>query len=279
MSSNVHTLYLFFDTPLQLRRVQLICQYLACQSWEQAERWIHELDPQLERAALWDDDWGNAHALGHPQHLELAFDTRTTAGMPWHLLETLFQHGLQSAVLHVFHDQVGESERYHFDGAQWIAHHAWLAKYPQRQILIDPEGKIYPAAGEGPGSDGKRGADGTAFSDPAQPMALARLRERDEQREREAKESVQALLDTVASLRESGVSPVDGIVGLFVLRAGLRGLFQALAFTVVVALALRGRHLWLWLPLGLVLAVLLPLYRMARARREFRGQGGADTAS
>src|SRR5256885_13119310 len=38
MSSNVHHLYLFFDTPLQLRRVQLICQYLARQYWEQAER-------------------------------------------------------------------------------------------------------------------------------------------------------------------------------------------------------------------------------------------------
>src|SRR5256885_12039903 len=36
------------------------------------------------------------------------FDTRTTAGMPWRLLETLFQHGLQAAVLHVFYDRSEE---------------------------------------------------------------------------------------------------------------------------------------------------------------------------
>ncbi len=45
MSSNVHHLYLFFDTPLQLRRVQLICQYLARQYCEQAERWIPRPGP------------------------------------------------------------------------------------------------------------------------------------------------------------------------------------------------------------------------------------------
>ncbi|AEF90029.1 hypothetical protein DelCs14_3025 [Delftia sp. Cs1-4] len=273
MSSNVHHLYLFFDTPLQLRRVQLICQYLARQSWEQAERWIHELDPALDRSALWDDDWVNASALGHPQHLELGFDTRTTAGMPWRLLETLFQHGLQAAVLHVFYDQVGESERYHFDAGQWVSHHAWLSRYPERQVLVDTDGEVYPQPGQ------EEGADGTALTNPAQPMTITRLRERDQERDRQAQESVQALLDTMASLRKSGVSPVQGIVGLFMLRAGFRGLCEAVAFTVIAALAFRGKGLWLWLALGLVLAVVLPLYRMAGARREFAGQGGGDAAS
>jgi hypothetical protein len=273
MSSNVHHLYLFFDTPLQLRRVQLIFQYLARQSWDQAERWIHELDPGMDRTALWDEDWGNATALGHPQHLELGFDTRTTAGMPWQLLETLFQHGLQAAVLHVFYDQVGESERYHFDAGQWISHHAWLARYPQRQVLIDPDGEAYAGQGE------EEGAGATALNNPAQPMDIARLRERDHERDRQAQESVQALLDTMASLRKSGVPPVEGIVGLFVLRAGVRGLCEAVAFTVIAALAFRGKGLWLWLALGLVLAVVLPLYRMASARRQFVEQGGGDAAS
>src|SRR5256885_16806640 len=89
------------------------------------------------------------------------FDTRTTAGMPWRLLETLFQHGLQAAVLHVFYDQVGESERYHFDAGQWVSHHAWLSRYPERQVLVDTDGEVYPQPGQ------EEGADGTALTNPA----------------------------------------------------------------------------------------------------------------
>jgi hypothetical protein len=176
-------------------------------------------------------------------------------------------------VLHVFYDQVGESERYHFDAGQWVSHHAWLARYPERQVLVDPDAEVYPRPGQ------EEGNDGTSLSNPAQPMAIRQLRERDQERDRQAQESVQALLETMASLRNSGVSPVDGIAGLFMLRAGFRGLCEAVAFTVVAALAFRGKGLWLWLALGLVLAVVLPLYRMASARREFAGQGGSEPAS
>src|SRR5260221_957911 len=45
---------------------------------------------------------------------------------------------------------------------------------------------VYPQPGQ------EEGADGTALTNPAQPMTITRLRERDQERDRQAQESVKA---------------------------------------------------------------------------------------
>jgi hypothetical protein len=68
---------------------------------------------------------------------------------------------------------------------------------------------------------------------------------------------------------KSGQSPVQGLMAVLLLRAGLKGLLHAVVFTVITVLLFKG--LWLWLGLGLVLAITLPLFYMQREHKDLQG--------
>lgn len=129
MSQNAHTLHLFFDDAIKLKTAQLVYQYLVADNTEQAQRWAGELGV-ANLDDLWDGEWFNQQVAAKPTHLLLCFDTGTHDGLPLCALETLFAHGLRAAVLEVFYDQVGETERMHFDQGQWVARKAFLAPTP-----------------------------------------------------------------------------------------------------------------------------------------------------
>ena len=264
MSQNAHTLHLFFDNAIQLKTAQLTYQYLAADNIEEAQRWagklgVHDLD------ALRDPEWFNLQVAAAPTHLVLYFDTGTSGALPLRALETLFAHGLQSAVLEIFYDQVGETERMHFDQGAWVSRKAFMDAHPPWRAVVEP------APGEGEEEEGAEDRYGCS-KDPAKPLPVAKLRQQEEKRKREAQEAAEAFVEMARAMGKGGKSPVQGLVAILLLRAGFKGLLQAIAFTVVTILLFKG--FWLWLGLGLVLAVVLPLYYMVREYRDIHGDDG-----
>ena len=272
MSQNTHTLHLFFENPIKLKLGQLVYQYLATGHTEQAQRWADKLGgANLE--ALWDAQWFNQEVFARPDHLTLRFDTGTHDDLPLHALETLFAHGLQAAVLEVFYDQVGETERMHFDAGQWVSRQAFFQKNPQWQPVVEPQAQ----RGErGESSEDDEDADHACSKDPAKPIPITQLRKQEAQRKREAQEAVEAFVGLAKAMGKSGTSPVQGLIAVLLLRAGLKGLLHAVVVTVAAVLLFKG--FWLWMGLGLVLAVVLPLYYMLSEYKDIKGDHGDSDA-
>ncbi len=265
MSQNTHTLHLFFQDPIKLKLGQLVYQYLATGHTEQAQRWADKLGG-ADLEALWDAQWFNQEVFARPDHLTLRFDTGTHDDLPLHALETLFAHGLQAAVLEVFYDQVGETERMHFDAGQWVSRQAFFQKNPQWQPVVEPQAQ---RGEQGESSEDDEDADHACSKDPAKPIPITQLRKQEAQRKREAQEAVEAFVGLAKAMGKSGTSPVQGLIAVLLLRAGLKGLLQAVVFTVVAVLLFKG--FWLWMGLGLVLAVVLPLYYMLSEYKDIKG--------
>lgn len=267
MSQNTLTLQLFFEDPIKLKLCQLVYQYLCTDNTEQARRWAQKLGvPSLD--ALWDTEWFNQSASGAPSHLVLQFDTGTSGDLPLLQIETLFNHGLRAAVLEVFYDQVGETERMHFDQGRWVSRQAFMDANPQWRALVEP------AQQDEQDNEGEADDRYACSKDPSKPLAVAKLRQQEEKRKREAREAAEAFVDMARAMGKSGKSPVQGLMAVLLLRAGLKGLVHAVVFTVVTVLLFKG--FWLWMGLGLVLAVALPLYYMATEHKELRGEDGSD---
>ena len=207
---------------------------------------------------LWDEEWFNPQVVAKPTHLLLCFDTGTSAGLPLRALESLFSHGLRAAVLEVFYDQVGETERMHFDQGRWVARKAFLEAHPQWRTVVEPME---------PHSDGGDGAPHGCSRDPAKPMSVAKLRRDEANRRKQGEEAAQAFIELACTMGKSGQSPVQGLMAVLLLRAGLKGLLHAVVFTVITVLLFKG--LWLWL--GLVMAITLPLFYMQREHKDLQG--------
>jgi len=270
MSQNAHTLHLFFEDAIKLKTGQLVYQYLAAGNTEQAQRWAQKLGG-ADLAALWDAQWFNQEVLAQRTHLLLRFDTGTHDDLPLRALETLFAHGLRSAVLEVFYDQVGETERMHFDKGQWVSRKAFFEANPQWRAVVEP---VDEAVAAGDGGEGTQ-EDACAHSkDPAKPVSVSRLRKQEAERRKKGEEAAQAFIDMAKEMHKTGTSPVQGLIAVLLLRAGFKGLLQAIAFTVVTVLLFKG--LWLWLGLGLVLAIVLPLYYMLSEYKDLHGDGDED---
>ncbi len=273
MSQNTHTLQLFFEDPIKLKFGQLVYQYLAAGDTEQAQRWADKLGG-ADLGTLWDAQWFNQEVLAQPNRLTLRFDTGTSDHLPLAALEALFAHGLQAAVLEVFYDQVGETERMHFAAGQWVSRQAFFDKNPQWLPVVEPKPKR-GQAGEAAVNDDDEDADYGCSKDPAKPVSITQLREQDAERKREAQEAVEAIVDFAKAMRSSGTSPVQGLIAVVLLRAGLKGLLHAFGFTVVTVLLFKG--FWLWLGLGLVLAVVLPLVYMLSEYKDIKGDDDDDS--
>lgn len=261
MSQNAHTLHLFFEDSIRLKYAQLVYQYVAEGNTGQATRWAEKLEVEL--TALWDPEWFNQQVTATPGYLQLNFDTGTHDALPLAPIEALFGQGLQSAVLDVFYDQVGETQRMYFDKGHWVARKTYLALYPQLQSIVEPAHD--PDDGDQPGE--RAAADA---HDPAKPISVARLRQDEAQKRKEAQETAEAFVEMARAMGKSGVkNPVAGFIGIVLLGSALKGLLHAAIFTVVTVLLFKG--LWLWLGLGLVLAIVLPLYYLTRTHKEIKG--------
>jgi len=265
MSQNTHTLHLFFQDPIKLKLGQLVYQYLATGHTEQAQRWADKLGG-ADLEALWDAQWFNQEVFARPDHLTLRFDTGTSDDLPLHALETLFAHGLQAAVLEVFYDQVGETERMHFDAGQWVSRQAFFQKNPQWHPVVEPQAQ---RGEQGESSEDDEDADHACSKDPAKPIPITQLRKQEAERKREAQEAVEAFVGLAKAMGKSGTSPVQGLIAVLLLRAGLKGLLHAVVVTVAAVLLFKG--FWLWMGLGLVLAVVLPLYYMLSEYKDIKG--------
>lgn len=264
MSQNAHTLHLFFEDPIRLKYAQLVYQYVAEGNTEQAERWAAKLGTEL--AQLWNPEWFNQQVTATPGYLQLNFDTGTSDPLPLSPLVALFGHGLQAAVLDVFYDQVGETQRMYFDKGQWVPRQYFLALYPHLQAIVEPAHD--PDDGDGPGERASAYAH-----DPAKPLSVARLAKDEAKKRKEAQEAAEAFVEIARAMGKNGVkNTMDGVIGVVVLGSALKGLLHAAVFTVVTVLLFKG--LWLWLGLGLLLAIALPLYYATRTHSELKGDGG-----
>lgn len=264
MSQNAHTLHLFFEDPIRLKYAQLVYQYIAEGNTAEAARWAAKLGVAL--ADLWDAEWFNQQVTAAPGYLQLNFDTGTSDPLPLSPLVALFGHGLQAAVLDVFYDQVGETQRMYFDKGQWVPRQYFLALYPHLQTIVEPAHG--PDDGDEPGE--RAAADA---HDPAKPLSVARLLKDEAKKRKEAQEAAEAFVEIAKAMGKNGVkNTMDGVIGVVVLGSALKGLLHAVVFTVVTVLLFKG--LWLWLGLGLVLAIALPLYYATRTHSELKGDGG-----
>ncbi|MBV7541815.1 hypothetical protein [Acidovorax sp. sic0104] len=274
MSQNTHTLHLFFQDPIKLKTAQLVYQYLSADNTEEAQRWADKLGV-TDLEALWDTQWFNQQVSVAPTHLLLCFDTGTHDDLPLRALEALFVHGLQAAVLEVFYDQVGETERLHFDQGRWVSRKDFFATHPQWRAVVEPAQERHTAA-EGGGRDDEGDEDDRygCSRDPKKPVAVGQMRKEAAQRKKEAEEAAQAFIDMARAMGKSGKSPVQGLIGVLLLRAAFKGLLQAMAFTVVTILLFKG--IWLWLGLGLVLAIALPLYYVMSEYKDIHGDEDED---
>lgn len=273
MSQNTHTLHLLFKEPIALRCCQLALQYQQAGDAQQAARWAEKLggaDPEK----LWSADWFNHSMEVTGGCLQVQFDSSSREGIPLLMLEELFAHGLQAAVAEVFYDQVGETERMHFDRGQWVSRKAFMDANPQWRSVIEPAQRD----GAGPGRDGEEDCEAddpyACSKDPTKPLAVTKLRQQEEKRMREAQETAEAFIEMAQAMGKSGKSPVQGVLAVLLLHAGLKGLLHAAAFTVVTVLLFKG--FWLWMGLGLALAVALPLYYIVTEYQELRGDDGDD---
>ena len=273
MSQNAHTLHLFFEDPIKLKLSQLVYQYLASGNTEQAQRWADKLGG-ADLSALWDEEWFNQEVSATPSHLLLRFDTGTSGDLPLRALETLFSHGLKAAVLQVFYDQVGETERMHFDDGQWVSRQAFFDKHPERRSIVEPAD---PDRQAGPAGDEEPEDEYDCSKDPGKPVSVAKLRKQEAERKQQGQEAAEAFIEMAKAMGKSGVSPVKGLIAVLLLRAGFKGLLQAIAFTVVTVLLFKG--LWLWLGLGLVLAIVLPLYYMLSEYKDIHGDGDDEDSN
>jgi len=273
MSQNAHTLYLFFEDAIQLKTAQLVYQYLAAGNLQEAQRWSAKLGG-AGLADLWDAQWFNQEVSPAPTHLRLRFDTGTHDGLPLRTLDTLFAHGLRCAVLEVFYDQVGETERMHFDEGEWVSRKAFFAVHPQWRAVVEPA----QHSGADGADEAEQADDPFAFSkDPARPLPVHKLLQQAEKRQRDAQDAAEAFVELARTMGKGGKSPVQGLVAVLLLRAGFKGLVHAVLFTVVSVLLFKS--FWLWMGLGLALAVALPLYYMLAEHKELRGDDSDDACS
>lgn len=275
MSQNAHTLHLFFDSPIKLKTAQLVYQYLVAGNTEQAQRWAGELGV-ADLDGLWEGEWFNQQVAAKPTHLLLCFDTGTHGNLPLRALETLFAHGLRAAVLEVFYDQVGETERMHFDQGQWVGRKAFFSAHPDWRAVVEPADERNAATGGADAGDGAQDDPYACSRDPAKPMSVAKMRKDEADRRKQGEEAAQAFIGLARTMGKSGQSPVQGLMAVLLLRAGFKGLLHAIVFTVVTVLLFKG--LWLWLGLGLVLAIALPLFYMLREYKDLRGDDDDDAA-
>src|SRR6218665_1638376 len=248
MSQNTDHLLLFFAD--QTRHETAVRAVLELSRGELARS--AELQAQLgiDLTTPWTERWFNQDFSAQPEFLRLSFDTSSSEALPLQLLTQLFQGGLRAAVLEVFHSQVCETERHYFHAGHRVSPEAFYQAEPEIGQVVEAQ----------------LGEDEEDFTGEfAEPASLKQLLAEQKANTKLRDETVQAIVELADISRKTGSNPLDVARSVLVLRGLLKGVLQALAFTLVTVLLFKG--LWLWIGLGVVLLVALPLYYASQANK------------
>jgi hypothetical protein len=244
MSQNANTLMLFFKEqgPHELCVLSLV--NLMRDDPEKSLGYQQRLG--VDFSSIWQDEWFNQQFSAQPEYIRLDFDTSVRANLPLELLEGLFEHGLRAAVIEVFHDQVGETQRHHFlDG-----------KLVNRSDLYHREPFIEPIVATQLDARREDGEEDTSVC-VIRPVALRKLIEEEREHEENAKVLVEGIAEIAKVARQAGVGPGGVIKTGLVLWQMAKGLLHAVILTVLALVFFKG--FWMWLGLGVLLAIVLPL--------------------
>ncbi len=265
MSQNANTLILFFPDKLRHEHCVLAFYNLMRDEDETSRRYQRKLGVDL--SSHWHEQWFNHEVKATPRYIRVDFDTANGEGVPYALLHSLFRCGLGAAVFEVFHDQVGEVQRFHFMADQLVS----------RDHLFEAAPEIEPLAAEAMrvGNDEARQAnEDDALEDEddgcvvvQEPVPIRTLIENEQRSSEDAAAMVEDLLNLTKAARESGTNPIALARNVLVVRALVRGLGHSALFTVATVLLFKG--MWLWLGIGLALAVALPLVYVNGVVRDF----------
>ncbi|MGY4534565.1 hypothetical protein ACVW0Y_003706 [Pseudomonas sp. TE3786] len=250
MSQNSHQLLLFFADQTSHETALRALLELRREAPERSAPFQAQLGVELNE--LWTENWFNQQFSAQPEFLRLDFDTSTSAPLPLQLLGQLFQGALRAAVVEVFYDQVGETQRYHFSAGKLVNRDAFYLAEPEAGRAVDGQ---LPEPDEG------------ECIEVAKPTSLKQLLAEQKSEAKQRDETVQAFIELAKVSRETGSNPLEVVQVVMVLGGLAKGLLQAFVFTLVTVLLFKG--VWLWIGLGLVLAVVLPLYYATQANKPF----------
>jgi hypothetical protein len=251
MSQNTHQLLLFFAD--QARHETAVRAVLELRRGDLERSAALQAQLGIDLTSLWTDTWFNHEFSAQADFLRLTFDTSTSAPLPLQLLAQLFQGGLRAAVVEVFYDQVGETQRYHYLAGKQVNREPFYQSEPQAGQVVDAQ------LGEPDEDD--------CCVTVAKPVSLKQLLAEQKSEAKQRDEAVQAFVELAKLSRETGSNPLAVVQGVMVIGGLAKGLLQALAFTVVTVLLFKG--FWLWMGAGLLLAVALPLYHANQANKPF----------
>lgn len=244
MSQNANTLMLFFKEqgPHELCVLSLV----NLMRGDEEKSLVYQQRLGVDLSGVWQGEWFNQQFSAQPEYIRLDFDTSVRANLPLVLLESLFERGLRAAVVEVFHDQVGETQRHHFlDG-----------KLVNRADLYHREPFIAPIVTAQLDVQREEGEEDTSVC-VARPVPLRKLIEEEREQEEKAKALVEGIAEIAKVARQTGVGPGGVIKTGLVLWQMAKGLLHAVILTVLALVFFKG--FWMWLGLGVVLAIVLPL--------------------
>ena len=256
MSQDAHSLLLFFDDESRHKQCLLMLLKLHKQEDEEASRWSAALGVDIRTD--WQDHWFNHELSAQPEYIRIDYETSTHYGLPLHALQQLFACGMTAAVVDTFHDQVGECSRHYFLQGQLVDENTLFEACPATRTVVEAQFDD----------------DLENESEPVRPVDIAALIKQTRQQQDDAQEMVGSLLELSKIARESGQNPMDVMRSALVLRALVKGVVQGVLFGVVTVLLFKG--MWLWVGLSVLLVVILPLYHVTQASKEFDDEERAD---
>lgn len=269
MSQNANTLLLFFSDKTRHEHCVLALHHLVREDDEASRPFQHKLG--VDFSTPWQDEWFNQQVTATPRYIRVDFDSATSAGAPYALLRALFASGLKAAVYEVFHDQVGETQGFHFMADKLVSRGDWFAAMPELTDLV-----VEAMGAEDEGADDADADDGATDDHDCsvavgKPVPIQKLIDDEQRRAKEAEALVEGIVALGKAARETGANPLELAKGALVVGGLIKGVVQALVFTVVTVLLFKG--VWLWIGIGVVLLVVLPLWYAGTASRELNVSG------
>ncbi len=261
MSQNAQNLLLFFSESEQLKVAECVLNALEAEDQESIEHHAaavgDELGPLL--IACWQDEWCNCSYVRHSDHLVLNYDSRSSVGVPLPLLHAWFNAGLSAAVVEIFFDQVGEQKRYHFVDDALVSKDKLERAYPQ---WVESIGRTLPLQDD-------EENEGYCVA-PSSPVSLQSLIAQEQEREEKAQALLREITNFTSLAAETGTPALSLMKSALLIRCLLKGVLQALLFSLIMILLFKG--VWLWIVLGIVLLVALPLFYAWRMLKSLSGE-------
>lgn len=244
MSQNANTLMLFFKEqgPHEL----CVLSVVNLMRGDEDKSLAYQQRLGIDLSGIWRDEWFNQQFSAQPEYIRLDFDTSVRANLPLHLLESLFEHGLRAAVIEVFHDQVGETQRHHFLDGKLVNRSDLYHREPFIEPIVVTQLDVRRGEGE----------EDTSVC-VSRPVPLRTLIEEAREQEEKARALVEGITELAKVARQTGVGPGGVIKTGLVLWQMAKGLLHAVILTVLALVFFKG--FWMWLGLGVVLAIVLPL--------------------